>query len=61
MKKWLKRLLAGLVLGLLLLIGTAWVLLGTQPGVNWLLQTGKAFVPGELDVKEVECHYIVLL
>lgn len=58
MKKWLKRLLAGLVLSLLLLVGAAWVLLGTQPGVNWLLQTGKALVPGELEVQQVEGHLL---
>jgi len=52
--KWLKRLLAGLMLALLLLMGTVWVLLGTQPGINWLLQTGKSFVPGELSVRLVE-------
>lgn len=54
MKKWLKRLLAGLILGLLILVGTVWVLIGTQPGVNWLLETGKSFVPGELSVQQVE-------
>jgi translocation and assembly module TamB len=57
-KKWLKRLLAGLILGLLLLFGTVWILLGTQPGVNWLLQTGKGFLPGELNVQQVEGHLL---
>lgn len=54
MKKWLKRLFAGFLLILMLLLGATWYLLGTQSGVAWLLQTADSFVPGDFSVQQVE-------
>ena len=52
--KWLKRLLLGLLFTLLLLVAAVGVLVGTQPGVGWLVQLAERLVPGELKVAEVE-------
>ena len=54
MKTWLKRSLLGLLLLILLVIGTAGILLGTTPGVQWLVDIGSRFVPGELAVRHTE-------
>ena len=52
--KWLKRLFLGLLLVLVLLLSAAWGLLGTRQGVEWLVELGDRFIPGELQVQEVE-------
>ena len=54
MKTGLKRLGIGLVLVSVLVIGAAGTLLGTRPGVQWLLETGNRFIPGELTVAHAE-------
>ncbi len=54
MKTWLKRLLMGLLLLIVLIVGAAAVLLGTTPGAQWLVDFGNRFVPGELAVGHTE-------
>jgi len=53
-KRWMKRLILGLLLVVLLLAGAATALLGSRPGVQWLLETGNRFIPGELTVQRVQ-------
>ncbi len=54
MKTGLKRLGIGLALVSVLVIGAAATLLGTRPGVQWLLETASHFIPGELAVEHAE-------
>lgn len=54
MKKWLKRSLLGLLGILILLAGAVGLLLGTQPGLQWALQTGNKFLPGEFSFMRLE-------
>ncbi|WP_456406171.1 translocation/assembly module TamB domain-containing protein [Thiolapillus sp.] len=51
MKIWLKRLGLALLLVIVLIIAAGAVLLGTRPGVQWLLETADRFIPGELVVE----------
>ena len=55
--KWLKRLLLGLVLTLVLLLGIVWALVGTEGGVGWLLQQAQERVPG-LQVAQARGHLL---
>ncbi len=52
MKTWLKRLGLSLLLLIVLIMGAAAILTGTRPGVQWLLEIGNTFAPGELVVAE---------
>lgn len=54
MRAWLKRLGYGLVLLIVLVVGALAILLGSRPGVQWLLETGNGFIPGELVVEHTE-------
>ncbi len=54
MKCWMKRLVLGLLLTVLLMAGVVTALLGSRPGVQWLLETGNRFIPGELAVQQVQ-------
>ena len=56
--KWLKRLFLSLLLVVLLLLSLAWGLLGTRPGVQWLVEFGDRFIPGELQVQKIEGHLL---
>jgi len=53
-KTWLKRVLLALFLLILLVVGAAAILLGTTPGVRWLVDIGNRFVPGELAVGQTQ-------
>jgi translocation and assembly module TamB len=52
-KTWLKRLGLSLLLLIVLIIGAAAILTGTRPGVQWLVDIGNKFTPGELVVAEI--------
>ncbi|WP_457669253.1 translocation/assembly module TamB domain-containing protein [Thiolapillus sp.] len=54
MKTWLKRVLLALFLLVVLVVGAAAILLGTTPGVRWLVDMGNRFVPGELAVGQTQ-------
>ena len=52
--KWLKGLLLGFVSLLLLVVLAAWLLLGTETGLRWGLKAGKGFIPGELQLQQIQ-------